>query len=133
MNPNILYPMFVTSKLTQVYDFYAKKLGWEVVFDIDRYKQFRQREGGPELAFATTAASEPLGVDVAEFEGRGVVVSVPVTNPDAEHERLREAGLQPSSAPSDKPWGCRSFTIADPTGVQLEFFMEKAEGAKASA
>lgn len=38
------------------------------------------------------------------------------------HVAIRERGAKPLSAPSDKPWRWRSFSVSDPSGVVLDFF-----------
>lgn len=40
-----------------------------------------------------------------------------VRDVDAEHERLRRAGVRILEPPIDKPWGLREMRIADPDGV----------------
>lgn len=45
-----------------------------------------------------------------------------VTDADAEYDRLHQLGLA-KSPPTDKPWGVRSFMIADPDGNTVSFVM----------
>lgn len=42
-----------------------------------------------------------------------------VRDVDAEHERLRDAGVTIVEAPVDKPWGLREMRIHDPDGLTL--------------
>lgn len=44
-----------------------------------------------------------------------------VDDVDAVHQRALDAGLRPSMAPSDAPWGERYFHILDPDGHELSF------------
>lgn len=133
MNPKKLFPLIVTSRLDEVKSFYTDKLGWEIVFDMEGYKQFRQSEDGPELCFMAARAGEALGVELQEFGGRGIVVSVPIADPDAEHERLAKSGVEPTTPASDKPWGWRSFIVEDPTGLRLDLFRQAEQAAAATA
>jgi uncharacterized glyoxalase superfamily protein PhnB len=50
------------------------------------------------------------------------MVSVPVPDADEKHTALKQAGVDVLDAPSDKPWGWRSFLAQDPNGVVLDFF-----------
>ena len=122
--PNKLIPMIVTEDLAAQRDFYVTTLGFEAVFDVERYLQVRHgtAEADPELAFATSALSEPMGTPVTAFTGEGLVISVPVADADAQHRALVDAGVGPLTEPTDKPWGWRSFIVADPIGVHLDFF-----------
>jgi catechol 2,3-dioxygenase-like lactoylglutathione lyase family enzyme len=38
---------------------------------------------------------------------------------DAEHERLRDRGVEIQRPPTTEPWGLRECWIADPDGVQI--------------
>jgi catechol 2,3-dioxygenase-like lactoylglutathione lyase family enzyme len=44
-----------------------------------------------------------------------------VDDVDAMHARLRAAGYEPSTDPSDAPWGERYFHVLDPDGHELSF------------
>lgn len=122
MSDNSLIPLVVTDKLAETKAFYTEKLGFSVSIDMDDYLQIRcGGQGGPELAFFRTGPL--LGVGQApRFEGRGLVISIPTPDADAMHAAIRDRGIEPLSAPSDKPWRWRSFSVTDPSGVVLDFF-----------
>ncbi|HEX7007978.1 MAG TPA: VOC family protein [Alphaproteobacteria bacterium] len=44
-----------------------------------------------------------------------------VDDVDAMHRRALAAGLTPSTAPADAPWGERYFHLTDPDGHELSF------------
>lgn len=46
---------------------------------------------------------------------------VHVDDVDAIHQRALDAGLSPTMAPSDAPWGERYFHIDDPDGHEVSF------------
>lgn len=46
---------------------------------------------------------------------------VHVDDVDAMHQRALDAGLSPTMAPSDAPWGERYFHIDDPDGHEVSF------------
>ena len=52
----------------------------------------------------------------------GVRVSIEVGEVDGLHARLAEEGIVPTDPLADRPWGHRSFTIQDPSGLPLTFF-----------
>jgi uncharacterized glyoxalase superfamily protein PhnB len=54
-------------------------------------------------------------------ETRGLAMIYKVEDVDAEYERLRALGLANHTAPTDKPWGVRSFMIQDPAGNLVSF------------
>ncbi|MDE0802659.1 MAG: VOC family protein [Acidimicrobiales bacterium] len=58
-------------------------------------------------------------VDVVEVSWGRFVVHV--DDVDAVHERALAAGLSPTMAPSDAPWGERYFHISDPDGHEVSF------------
>ena len=122
MNPNKLFPLVVTDKLSETRAYYRDKLGSEISYDSDHYMQVRfGGEHGPELCFMTPDAAPALGA-LPTFPGKGLVVSIPTENADATHERVKKLGAKIIADPTDKPWGWRSFLTADPNGVVLDFF-----------
>ncbi len=123
MNEKSLIPLVISDKLAETKAFYTEKLGFSVTFDMDDYLQIRcGGDDGPELAFFRPGRPLP-GLGHAErFDGRGLVISIPTPDADAMHAKVTERGVTPISAPSDKPWQWRSFSVADPSGVVLDFF-----------
>ena len=120
-NPIHLYPMFVSDNLQKTKEFYVRA-GFEVRFDMPEYLQvFHGGPHGQDLCFMTRAAA-PQGSAFDTFPGRGVVVSIPTESADAKAKALSGQGIELLSDVSDKPWGWRSFHVADPNGVVLDFF-----------
>lgn len=135
MNPTKLFPLIVTNRLDATKAFYTQKAGCTVTIDMDQYLQVRfgDEPDGPELCFMTVQeAGSPMG-RVERFEGRGLVVSVPTRDADATHAAMKARGAEPLSMPADKPWGWRSFAVADPNGVVLDFFHVIDQSAAADA
>jgi catechol 2,3-dioxygenase-like lactoylglutathione lyase family enzyme len=84
---------------------------------------FQAAYGGPEAEFTSFAVGPTflnlqLVGDVEVEWGRFIVH---VDDVDAMHERALAAGLSPSTAPSDAPWGERYFHIDDPDGHEVSF------------
>jgi uncharacterized glyoxalase superfamily protein PhnB len=122
-NPNRLFPLFITDKLESTKRFYVDKLGFEVTFDLPNYLQVRSNKAAdaPELCFMLPDAF-PDGVKRPMFKGDGAIVSIPVDNADAAYDRMKSKGANVTEAPTDKPWGWRSYFVSDPNGVVLDFF-----------
>ena len=53
---------------------------------------------------------------------RGVTVAIEVPDVDALHGRVTAAGIIPTEALGNRPWGHRNFAIDDPSGLPLVFF-----------
>lgn len=131
-NPNKLFPMFVTAKLDETRAFYVDKLGWIATFDMPGYLQVRSgAPEGPEISFMNPDSGAASGSP--SFEGRGVVVSIPVPDADEHHATLRDRGVAPRTEPTIKPWGWRSYQVADPSGVILDFFHVAAPADQSAA
>lgn len=129
-NPNKLFPLLVTSRLTETKRFYIDKLGFTAAFDAPTYLQVRSAdEAGPELCFMTPDAL-PDGAVLPEFPGKGVLMSIPTADVDAKYRELLAKDLKPLNEPANKPWGWRSFLLADPNGLILDFFHVLDEKAK---
>lgn len=130
--PTKLFPLFLTEKLAETKAFYRDQAGFTVTIDMPYYLQVASNtKEGPELCFMKPDAF-PDGQRRPSFAGAGVMVSVPVADADEKYAALRRAGAEPQTAPSDKPWGWRSFIVEDPNGVALDFFhvyKEVAAGA----
>ncbi len=52
----------------------------------------------------------------------GVSVAIRVGDVDALHARLVDARVVPTDPLADRPWGHRSFSVHDPSGLALTFF-----------
>ncbi len=119
---NKLYPMFVTTpeRMAALRAFYVDGLGWKIDGELPNYLSVRSGdEESPQLSFMTKSVA--LG-ELSPFTGQGVIVSVPVANADAHHDRAQSRGLVPDTAPTDRPWGWRSYLLRDPIGTMLDFF-----------
>lgn len=121
-NPPALYPMIVTKKIQETKDFYLKA-GFKVRHEMkNEYLQVYYEPGETlDLAFMVPHKA-PNGREFAEFNGEGVVVSIPTPSADDKCTEFKKAGVKIESDVDDKPWGWRSFHVADPNGVLLDFF-----------
>jgi uncharacterized glyoxalase superfamily protein PhnB len=85
---------------------------------------FPLKYGGPQHAFASFALGGSYLNLIADARapvtwwGRVIIY---VSDVDAIYNKALAAGLRPSFAPSDAPWGERYFHITDPDGHELSF------------
>jgi uncharacterized glyoxalase superfamily protein PhnB len=124
-----MVPLITTDALDDVRTFYVDRLAATPTIEMDTYVQLRfgETEHTRELAFM---APDPPGGPLAgqsTFTG-GLIVSVSVDDADKYHEVLVGRGVN-APAPTDKPWGWRSFMVTDPAGVVVDFFHEIANTA----
>jgi uncharacterized glyoxalase superfamily protein PhnB len=61
----------------------------------------------------------------AKGHGPDTLILVWVDGVDALHQRVIAAGVE-APAPEDKPYGVRSFTVADPAGYRWDFIQPLA-------
>lgn len=131
---NKLIPLVISDALPAIRAYYVDRLGCAAVFDFPHYLQVRfgNDDGDPELAFMASQGAPQLGPQ-EPFAGKGIVISIPTADADAHHRTLVDRGVVIELAPSDKPWGWRSFTARDPAGVVLDFFHPLAEAPAKNA
>lgn len=93
-------------------DFYQFRVGLELLY------------GGPGASFTSFRLGDGyLNLTLApeggwSWWGRVILY---VSDVEAMHRRLVEAGLTPTTTPQDAPWGERYFHVTDPDGHELSF------------
>jgi catechol 2,3-dioxygenase-like lactoylglutathione lyase family enzyme len=97
--------------LAALRDWYTSQLGLTVSEETSRFVRLADRDGRPCVAFHV---GEPLG------HPDQVQLHFEVDDVDAEHERLRAAGLAFHEPPENKPWGWRVAATRDPAGHTVE-------------
>jgi len=100
----------ITHNKNEMVEFYKKVFDAEPEID------------GPDHRFAEARV---IVFDIENFEPeaegtRNAALIYLVTDADAEYKRLAALGVA-YDAPTDKPWGSRSFSIKDPDGNSLNF------------
>jgi catechol 2,3-dioxygenase-like lactoylglutathione lyase family enzyme len=132
MNKDKLFPLILSSDLAKTRAFYTETLGCEISMEQPGYLQVRF--GGPNAPELCFMPPKPIfGAEAAAFGGQGLIISIPVGDPDAVHRQYAAKGAAIVSEPADRPWGWRSFVCRDPNGVLLDFFREKAQADAANA
>jgi uncharacterized glyoxalase superfamily protein PhnB len=120
MRLNDLYALITTDQLTETRDFYMRWLGFTVLFEATWFVLLASDGEHPfNLAFMRSDhPSRPPGPET--FDGKGMIVTLQVSDAAAEYERLQAAGCPIHYPLHDEPWGQRRFMLRDPAGVLLD-------------
>ncbi len=120
MQVQAAYPIVVTSKVTECRDFYARQLGFEVVFEASWFVCMTSGGDHPYgIAFMTPDhPSQPPGPET--FNGMGMFLTLQVADAGMEFERLKGAGVSIAYPVKDEPWGQRRFGLFDPAGMWVD-------------
>ncbi len=115
------YAIFFVSDLERSIRFYRDVIGLPFRFSSESYAEFAT-EGAKFALFAKHAVPELIGrtapVERAPWP-QGEVAFL-IDDPDAEHRRLVEEGVEILAPPTDRPWGERTLHLADPDGNVVE-------------
>ncbi|RJQ65266.1 MAG: glyoxalase [Desulfobacteraceae bacterium] len=114
------YPVVVTNKLAECRDFYTRQLGFQVVFEASWFVYMASGGDHPfGIAFMTSNhPSQPPGPEA--FNGKGMFLTLQVTDAAVEFEQLKKAGVSIAYSLKDEPWGQRRFGILDPAGMWVD-------------
>jgi lactoylglutathione lyase len=117
----LAYAILFVSDLGRSIAFYRDVLGLPFRFATESYAEFAT-DGAKFSLFARAHLPELLGRTAPPGEApwpQGEVAFF-CDNVDAEHERLRHAGVRILASPTDRPWGERTLHVADPDGNVVE-------------
>lgn len=119
-----LHPMYnglIVADLKSSAEFYVKHFGFEILFEGGFYLQLINPRNGSQIGLMLPQESteENMKPFCHVVTGVGCWISLDVSNVDAEHDRLQEAGLEIVHSLKDQPWGERSFAVRDPNGIQI--------------
>ncbi|MFQ5556365.1 MAG: VOC family protein [Acidimicrobiales bacterium] len=99
--------------------FFADTMGLYVLRSFDQ-------EGRGTILLAADGQIEVLAHDGegAPDPVRGARLAWEVDDADAEHERLRDAGVEVVQAPTVQPWGHKSFVVRGPDGWLITLYQQ---------
>jgi lactoylglutathione lyase len=126
MPSRLAYAILFVSDLERSIRFYRDLIGLPFRFATDSYAEF-ETEGAKFALYSRLHLPELIGGEAPRDEApwpQGEVVFF-VDDPDAEHERLRSAGVSVLSPPTDRPWGERTLHVADEDGNVIELTRPK--------
>ena len=115
-----LYSVVVTDKHRECRDFYVRWFGFQVVFEAS-WLVYLAAAGDHAFGLAFMAPdhpSQPPGPET--FAGKGVFLTIQVSDAAAEFARLRQNGLSITYPLRDEPWGQRRFAVHDPAGTWVD-------------
>ena len=111
------YPVVITERLRECRDFYTRRLGFEIVFEVTWFVLVNS--GPVSVAFMHPEhPSSPPEPDA--FTGNGAFLTLQVADAGAEYERVLATGLPIALALRDEPWGQRRFGLVDPAGMWVD-------------
>ncbi len=113
------YAIIVTPHKNACRDFWAKYLGFDVVFDSTWFSLLAAEEGSATLAFMTPDhPSAPPGADA--FSGKGMCFELQVADAQAASQELTAKGLPITYAITREPFGQLRFGFFDPSGLWVD-------------
>jgi lactoylglutathione lyase len=115
------YAILFAADLERSIRFYRDVIGLPFKFSNESYAEFAT-DGAKFALFARGHLPELIGREVPSEPvpwPQGEVAFF-VDDPDAEHERLVDAGVEVLAPPTDRPWGERTLHLADPDGNVVE-------------
>ena len=109
------YPIIVTDAFPQCRDFWARHLGFAVVFENDWFV-YMQADGASVAFMSPEHPSWPPG---PEAYTAGTSMELEVKNAEAALGEVRASGREPDYPLTDEPFGQRRFSLKDPSGLWI--------------
>ena len=109
-------PIIVTEQLDELKQFYTGHFGFRPIFDSPGFLCLQSADGTVEFSLMRPEQGQPT------FSPGPVTFCFEVDDPDAEHDRLRSAGVPVERELQDNPWGDRSFAVNDPIGLSIYLY-----------
>ena len=126
MPVTLAYAILFAADLARSIHFFRDIIGIPLRFSTDSYAEF-QTEGAKFALYARAELPTLIGREAPAGPPpwpQGEIAFF-VEDPDAEHERLRRAGVTILAPPTDRPWGERTLHLADPDGNVIELTRPK--------
>ena len=119
--PVLVNTCLITSRFTQLVDFYERTLGISPQISNGNYAEFPTGSGV--LAIFSAEAQEKYIPGSAEPAiNKSSILEFRVANVDAEYARLQSFVKSWVKPPANQPWGTRSFYFRDPDGNLVDFY-----------
>jgi lactoylglutathione lyase len=129
MPSRLAYSILFVSDLERSIRFYRDVIGLPFKFSNESYAEFTT-EGAKFALYSRSHLPDLIGREVPPEQvpwPQGEVAFF-VDDPDAEHERLRDAGVKVLAPSTDRPWGERTLHVSDPDGNVVELTRPKEAG-----
>lgn len=119
--PVLINTCLITGKFTQLVDFYQDVLEISPRVSNGVYAEFPTGTGVLAI-FAAEAQERYIPGSALSASNRSAILEFKVTNVDEEFMRLHKFVKDWVKAPTNQPWGTRSFYFRDPDGNLIDFF-----------
>jgi catechol 2,3-dioxygenase-like lactoylglutathione lyase family enzyme len=116
------YPLIVTERFQEARDFYVKRLGMEVTFELDWVVYVSRPAGAGRTGVCLMAPGleHQIPEHRVPYSGSSVILTFQVADARAELESLRASGFEPDVDLREEPWGQRHFMVRDPAGLWVD-------------
>jgi uncharacterized glyoxalase superfamily protein PhnB len=101
-------------------EFLEANFGFAREMEADGFVSLARPDAGFNLIFLRTGLPTFKPAALAGRAADGLLVVFVVSDIDAEYERLRDAGLEFTTAIETEDWGERFFQVTDPNGVVIQ-------------
>jgi catechol 2,3-dioxygenase-like lactoylglutathione lyase family enzyme len=99
--------------------FLADHFGYSERMSADGFASMSRDDDGVDVVFHAVGL-EVLPPQLREVRVAGTIIAFVVDDLDAEQDRLRAEGVEPSLPIREEPWGERLLLVTDPNGVVYE-------------
>ncbi|GIE89478.1 VOC family protein [Actinoplanes regularis] len=99
--------------------FLADHFGYVEQMSAAGFASLAREDGGVDVVFHARGL-EVLPPELRDVRVAGTIVAFVVDDLDAEQDRLRAEGVEPSLPIREEPWGERLLLVTDPNGVVYE-------------
>lgn len=113
------YPVLMTDDVSGTAAFYQEFFPFEPAFAIDWYVHLAWKDD-PKVNLAILNGRHDSIPEAARGSASGLILNFEVEDVDAEHARLKGAGLPIVQDLRSEPFGQRHFLARDPNGVLLD-------------
>jgi catechol 2,3-dioxygenase-like lactoylglutathione lyase family enzyme len=119
--PVLINTCLVTGKFTQLVDFYQHVLGISPRVNNGTYAELPM-DAGVLAIFTAEAQERYIPGSALPASNKSAILEFRVSNVDQEFMRLHQFVKDWVKAPTNQPWGTRSFYFRDPDGNLIDFY-----------
>jgi catechol 2,3-dioxygenase-like lactoylglutathione lyase family enzyme len=119
--PVLINTCLITGNFTQLVDFYQQVLGISPRVSNGIYAEF-PTDAGVLAIFTAEAQEQYIPGSALPASNKSAILEFRVANVDEEFMRLHQFVKDWVKAPSNQPWGTRSFYFRDPDGNLIDFY-----------
>lgn len=124
--PVLINTCLITGKFTELVDFYTHVLEISPRVSNGVYAEFRT-DAGVLAIFTAEAQERYIPGSALPASNKSAILEFKVANVDEEFLRLHKFVKDWVKAPTNQPWGTRSFYFRDPDGNLIDFYALKAK------